>query len=62
MAKKKYLVKSGISWYDGGRAEPGEIVDNIPRKSIGWLLEQGHIEEVDPDTKPDADKQEGDAE
>jgi hypothetical protein len=28
------------------RAEPGEVVDDIPAVSIAWLLEQGQIAEV----------------
>ena len=49
--KKKYLVNVGIDWYDGNRAEPGEIRDDIPAKSLPWLLEQGIIEEHVPKAK-----------
>lgn len=54
-AKKKssrWLVKIGINYpnmFGKGievRAEPGEIVDDIPPDAIDWWLEQGVIEEV----------------
>ncbi|CAB4158782.1 hypothetical protein UFOVP711_25 [uncultured Caudovirales phage] len=42
----KYRVLVGVE-YASRRAEPGEIVDDIPAKSIKWLREQGLIEAVD---------------
>ncbi|MBT9176900.1 MAG: hypothetical protein DDT20_01225 [Firmicutes bacterium] len=42
MAKYKVLV--GINYPPDRRAEPGEIVDDLPVKSEAWLLEQGCIE------------------
>jgi hypothetical protein len=30
------------------RAEPGEVVDDIPAVSVPWLLRKGHIEAVAP--------------
>ena len=44
----KHRVLIGID-YAGKRAEPGAIVDDIPTRSISWLLEQGVIE---PTTEP----------
>jgi hypothetical protein len=41
-----YRVLTGLSFPPDRRAEPGEIVDDIPSTSIKWLLAQGHIEEV----------------
>lgn len=41
---KQYKVIVGLSWYDDGRAEPGEVRDDIPKESLEWLLEQGMIE------------------
>ena len=38
----KHLVVIGID-YAGKRAEPGDIVDDIPARSVSWLLEQGVI-------------------
>jgi hypothetical protein len=46
--KKAYRVLVGLSW-DDERAEPGEVRDDIPAKSIPWLLEQGCVEEVSDD-------------
>jgi hypothetical protein len=42
----KYRVLVGVE-YATRRAEVGEIVDDIPAKSIKWLREQGLIEAVD---------------
>jgi hypothetical protein len=39
-----YQVITGVS-YAGKRAEPGDIVTDIPAESRDWLLEQGIIEE-----------------
>jgi hypothetical protein len=44
MANYKVLV--GVD-YAGKRAEPGDIVTDLPAKSVPWLLEQGVIESVD---------------
>lgn len=39
--------------YNGKRVEPGTVVDDIPAKSVGWLLEQGIIEPAEkPKQKP----------
>lgn len=44
----KFKVLVGINYPTKGgkekRAEPGEVVSDIPAKSIGWLVEQGIIE------------------
>lgn len=51
---KKYLVHVGLNYDPKGkpfgdplrkevRAEPGDVVDDLPKTSIPWLLEQGHI-------------------
>lgn len=42
----KYLVKQGLD-YLNRRVEEGDVVDDIPAKSIPWLREQGIIELVD---------------
>jgi hypothetical protein len=45
----KYRVKTGLNWgrgEDERRAEPGEVRDDIPAKSVPWLLAQGLIEEI----------------
>lgn len=43
--KKRYRVLIGIEY--GGKAAPaGAEVDDVPRRSVPWLLEQGAIEEI----------------
>lgn len=32
--------------YNGKRAEAGEIVNDLPAKSVSWLVEQGLVEPV----------------
>lgn len=41
-----YRVLIGID-YGGKRAEPGDIISDIPSRSVGWLLEQGIVEKAD---------------
>lgn len=41
----KYLVKAGLD-YGAVRKEAGEVAEDIPRQSVGWLLDQGLIEVV----------------
>lgn len=45
-ATTRYRVIHGLD-YDGKRAEPGEIREDIPVNSVPWLLDGGHIETVD---------------
>jgi hypothetical protein len=42
----KYKVLTGIEW-GNRRAEAGEIVDDLPAKSIKWLRESNLIELID---------------
>lgn len=51
MAAYKVLV--GLD-YAGKRAEAGAIVDDIPSRSVAWLLEQGMIQKADGAAKPAA--------
>jgi hypothetical protein len=44
MAKYKTLV--GMN-YAGKRVEAGAIVEDLPGKSVSWLLEQGLVEKVE---------------
>lgn len=53
MASYKVIV--GLD-YSGKRAEPGDVVSDLPTKSIGWLTSQGIVEKIDG--KPDQPKQE----
>lgn len=41
----QYKVNVGID-YAGRRAEPGDIIDDLPTRSVKWLLEQGIVEEA----------------
>lgn len=45
-AAKKYLVKNGLNYPPERRAEIDDVVNDIPKESVGWLLEAGHIEET----------------
>jgi len=53
--KRRYLVKNGLN-YGQRRVEAGEIVDDIPRQSIHWLLRDGHIEVVPREAKDATDE------
>lgn len=48
----RYLVKNGLDYRVRGepvRREPGDIADDIPVRSVEWLLRQGHIEKIEED-------------
>ena len=45
MASYKVLV--GLDYGDK-RVEEGDVVSDIPSKSVAWLKEQGLIEDVEP--------------
>ncbi len=53
MAKTKgkaYRARAELDYHTAeGRkiVPPGEVVDDLPAKSVGWLLEQGWIEPAD---------------
>lgn len=42
----QYKVNVGINYPPEKRAEPGDVVDDIPEKSLPWLLEEGIVEPV----------------
>jgi hypothetical protein len=42
-----YRVLTGIDYPPGRRAEAGDVVDDIPGKSIKWLVECGAIEKAE---------------
>jgi hypothetical protein len=42
----KYRALVGLDYPPGKRAEPGDVVDDLPEKSVKWLLKDGKIEEV----------------
>jgi len=43
-----------LSYPPDRRVEAGQIVDDLPGKSVKWLLEQGLIEPAKADGKADA--------
>jgi hypothetical protein len=50
-APQSYRVLRGINYPnpDGmgeKRAEPGDLVDDLPEQSVGWLLDDGVIEKA----------------
>jgi len=46
----KYRILSGIDYPPNKRAEAGDVVDDLPAKSIKWLLESNIIEPADKET------------
>lgn len=44
-AAVEYEVLVGLNYGDR-RAEEGEIVNDLPEESLGWLLEQSYVREV----------------
>ncbi len=50
---KRYRVLHGVTFMTKAgkevRIEPGKLTDDLPKESIGWLLDQRHIEEVEDD-------------
>lgn len=56
----KYKVLVGIDYPPNKRAEPGDIVDDLPSRSIKWLREGGIIEPLDAkhrDPEPEPEPQ-----
>ena len=61
-----YRVLVGLD-YAGRRAEPGDIITDLPSKSLSWLTAQGLVEKADgnsagsevsaPQRTPQADTQ-----
>lgn len=48
--RSSYLVRVGLSYPPGKRAEPGDVVDDIPAVSLPWLLACGALTPIpDPD-------------
>lgn len=52
-----YKVHTGID-YAGKRAEPGDVISDLPNGSIAWLLEQGIIEKIESTTPKPPSKSE----
>lgn len=52
----KYLVKQGLEYPPNRIVLAGEIVDDIPQRSVKWLREQGIIEAYDANAKAAVDE------
>lgn len=55
MGRKRYRVNVGLDYEAKGkprRAEPGDVVDDIPAASLPWLTEQGYVEEASDGESP----------
>lgn len=46
-----YRVLTGISYPPSRRAEAGDLVSDLPQRSIKWMREQGLIELVEAPKK-----------
>ena len=46
-----YRVLRGIDYPPSKRAERGDVVDDLPERSVKWLVEAGVVEQID-DPKP----------
>lgn len=52
-----YKVLTGID-YSGKRAEAGDVISDLPNRSVSWLLEQGIIEKIEGNTSKPTTKRE----
>lgn len=53
---KKFMTRVGMDYTPDGsetskRVEAGEIVTDLPDKSVGWLTKHGYIEEPEGDMR-----------
>ena len=50
---KQYRVLRGVEYMDRSgkkkRHEPGTVTSELPKDSLPWLIEQGHVEEIGDD-------------
>ena len=46
----QYRAVVGLDYPPNKRAEAGDIVSDLPEKSVTWLLASGFIEELNPKT------------
>jgi hypothetical protein len=53
---KKYRVHRGLDYPPNKRAEIGDVVSDIPEKSVKWLLETNVIEALEDDRQAKAPK------
>jgi len=43
MANNEYIIIQGIDYPPKNRAEAGEVVNDLPKNAVPWLLESGII-------------------
>jgi hypothetical protein len=56
--RQSWLLHTGLDYVSAvtgraRRAEPFDVVDDLPPASTGWLAEQGHIGPIQQATYPD---------
>lgn len=56
MSATKYRALVGLDYPPGKRAEAGEVVTDLPDKSIKWLVQQNLIEPAGKEPAPDKPK------
>lgn len=44
MAKTEYVALTGIDFPPNKRVEAGEVVSDLPKEAVAWLLESGAIQ------------------
>lgn len=49
-----YRALTGLNYPPDKRVEAGDIVSDLPEKSVPWLLKDGFIEDVDKSAKKPA--------
>lgn len=47
----KYRALVGLDYPPGRRAEPGDVIDDLPKESVEHELAAGHIEPVQAPAK-----------
>lgn len=45
-----YMVLTGLSYPPDKHAEVGDVVDDLPSKSVQWLINEGHVEDMTGNT------------
>lgn len=52
----KYRALVGLNYPPAKRAEAGDVVSDLPEKSIKWLIKAGKIEKLGSTPPPPADE------
>lgn len=50
-SRKSYKVLVGFDYPPEKRAEPGDVIADIPEASVSWMLKQNVIEPAKPSKK-----------